>query len=92
MGAQSGIADHMTVGDDCLIMPQAGVAGNLPPKSYVGGTPAESREVFVNNLMQVKRIKTIGRRLKELIVRVDKMEASHAADPSETTRAESQST
>ena len=92
MGAQSGIADHMTVGDDCLIMPQAGVAGSLPPKSYVGGTPAESREVFVNNLMQVKRIKTIGRRLKELIVRVDKIEASHAADPSETTQAESQST
>ena len=91
MGAQSGIADHMTIGDDCLIMPQAGVAGNLKPKSYVGGTPAESREVWVNGLMQVKRMKTIGRRLKELIARVDKIEASHAADSSDAAPTQSES-
>ena len=89
MGAQSGIADHMTVGDDCLIMPQAGVAGNLKPRSYVGGTPAESREVWVNGLMQVKRIKTIGRRLKELIVRVDKIEAGPAGCPSGSAQSQS---
>ena len=73
IAAQAGIADHMTVGDDCLIMPQAGVAGNLPAKSYVGGTPAEPRDVFVNNLMQVKRIKSLARKLKDLAERVDRL-------------------
>lgn len=74
VAAQAGIADHIKVGDDCLIMPQAGVAGDFPAKSYVGGTPAEPRKVFVNNLMQVKRIKGLARTLKELVGRVEKLE------------------
>jgi UDP-3-O-[3-hydroxymyristoyl] glucosamine N-acyltransferase len=74
IAAQAGIADHARIGDDCLIMPQAGVTRDLPPRSYVGGSPAEPREQFVNNLMQVKRIKGLVRKLKELASRVDKLD------------------
>jgi UDP-3-O-[3-hydroxymyristoyl] glucosamine N-acyltransferase len=55
-------------------MPQAGVTGDLPPRSYVGGTPAEPRKQFLNNLMQIKRIKTLARTIKELGERIEKIE------------------
>jgi len=74
IAAQAGIPDHAKIGDDCLIMPQAGVTHDLPPKSYVGGSPAEPRKEFLNSLMQIKRIKTIARTLKELVARVEKLE------------------
>jgi UDP-3-O-[3-hydroxymyristoyl] glucosamine N-acyltransferase len=45
----------------------------LPPKSYVGGSPAEPRKEFINSLMHIKRIKGIGRRLKELEERFAKL-------------------
>ena len=75
IAAQAGIPDHTRIGDDCLIMPQAGVTHDLPPKSYVGGSPAVPREQFINSLMQIKRIKTIARKLKELTARVDKLDS-----------------
>ncbi len=74
IAAQAGIPDHAKIGDDCLIMPQAGVAGDLPPRSYVGGSPAEPRKEFLNNLMQIKRIKTLARTIKELRERIEKIE------------------
>ncbi len=74
IAAQAGIPDHVKIGDDSVIMPQAGVTGSLPPRSYVGGTPAEPRKQFLHGLMQIKRIKTLGRRIKELGERLDKLE------------------
>lgn len=74
VAAQAGIPDHVTIGNDSAIMPQAGVAGNLPDKSYVGGSPAVPRKQFINDLMQVKRIKGLGRRIKELEERLEKLE------------------
>ena len=74
IAAQAGIPDHAKIGDDCVIMPQAGVTGSLPPRSYVGGTPAEPRKQFPNSLMQIKRIKTLARTIKELTARVEKIE------------------
>ncbi len=75
IAAQAGIPDHAKIGDDCVIMPQAGVTRDLPPKSYVGGSPAEPRKEFLQSLMQIKRIKTIARRLKEFGERLEKLEA-----------------
>lgn len=76
IAAQAGIPDHAKIGDDCVIMPQAGVTGDLPPKSYVGGTPAQPRKEFLHSLMQIKRIKTLARTIKEFGARVEKLEAA----------------
>ena len=75
IAAQAGIPDHAKIGDDCVIMPQAGVTHDLPPKSYVGGSPAEPRKEFLNSLMQIKRIKTLARRIREFGERLEKLEA-----------------
>ena len=74
IAGQAAVSDHITVGDDSLIMPQSGVAGNLPPKSYVGGSPAVPRKQFLQDLMQIKRIKGLGRRIKELEARLGNLE------------------
>jgi UDP-3-O-[3-hydroxymyristoyl] glucosamine N-acyltransferase len=76
IAAQAGIADHVRLADDCVIMPQAGVTRDLPPKSYVGGTPAEPRKEFLNSLMQIKRIKTLARTIREFGARLEKLETS----------------
>ena len=74
IAAQAGVVEHITIGDDSLIMPQAGVVSSLPPKSYVGGAPAVPRKEFINSLMQIKRIKNLGRTIKELAARLDALE------------------
>lgn len=74
IAAQAGIPDHSKIGDDCVIMPQAGVTHDLPPQSYVGGSPAQPRKEFLNSLMQIKRIKTLARKIKEMGERLDKLE------------------
>ena len=74
IAAQAGIADHAKIGDDCVIMPQAGVTRDLPAKSYVGGSPAEPRKEFINSLMQIKRIKTLARKIREFGERLEKLE------------------
>lgn len=81
IGAQAGIPDHLKIGEDSVVMPQSGVPGDLPPRSYVGGTPAEPRKVWVNNLMQIKRIKTLARTLKEFGARLEKLEAGGEPRP-----------
>jgi UDP-3-O-[3-hydroxymyristoyl] glucosamine N-acyltransferase len=75
IAAQAGIPDHAKIGDDCVIMPQAGVTRDLPPKSYVGGSPAEPRKEFINSLMQIKRIKGLARKIKEIGERLERIEA-----------------
>jgi UDP-3-O-[3-hydroxymyristoyl] glucosamine N-acyltransferase len=74
IAGQAGITDHAKIGDDSMIMPQAGVTGNLPPRSYVGGSPAEPRKEFLHGLMQIKRIKTLARKIKEFGERLERIE------------------
>jgi UDP-3-O-[3-hydroxymyristoyl] glucosamine N-acyltransferase len=66
MGGQSGLPDHMEVGDDAVIWAQAGVAGNVPAKQAVGSTPAVPLREFLERQVQLKRLPTMQRQLKEL--------------------------
>ncbi|MBV8102460.1 MAG: UDP-3-O-(3-hydroxymyristoyl)glucosamine N-acyltransferase [Verrucomicrobia bacterium] len=66
MGGQSGLPDHMTVGDDAVIWAQAGVVGNVPAKQAVGSTPAVPMRDFLEREVQLKRLPTMQRQLKEL--------------------------
>lgn len=81
IAAQAGIPDHIKIGEDSVVMPQAGVPGDLPPRSYVGGSPAEPRKEFLNNLMQIRRIKTLARTIREHGERLEKLEAGREPQP-----------
>jgi len=56
----------MTVGDDAVIWAQAGVVGNVPAKQAVGSTPAVPMRDFLEREVQLKRLPTMQRQLKEL--------------------------
>lgn len=39
LGGQVGVPDHLTIGDGSIVAAQAGVSKNLPPRSFVAGSP-----------------------------------------------------
>lgn len=43
IGGMSGIADHLTVGDDAVILADSGVTRDVPPGAMVAGRPARPR-------------------------------------------------
>ncbi|MEI6971973.1 MAG: UDP-3-O-(3-hydroxymyristoyl)glucosamine N-acyltransferase [bacterium] len=72
---QSGATGHVTVGDNCIIGTKAGVAADLPDKSYVMGFPAIPHGKFKRShvaLMQLPELRTTVLELKE---RVKQLEA-----------------
>lgn len=64
IGGMSGIADHLTIGDDAVIMADSGVTRDVPPGAVVCGRPARPR-------MEHWRAQAALRRLPELLRWVD---------------------
>ncbi len=60
MGGFSGIADHLTVGDDAVVLGDTAVTRTVPPRAVVAGRPARAR------LLQ-RRAEAAFLRLPELI-------------------------
>jgi UDP-3-O-[3-hydroxymyristoyl] glucosamine N-acyltransferase len=56
LGGQSGVADHVKIGHDVMVMASAGVSGHTKPQSIVGGTPAVARNLFVKQLMAMRKL------------------------------------
>jgi UDP-3-O-[3-hydroxymyristoyl] glucosamine N-acyltransferase len=67
VGGQAGLAGHLTVGKGSKIDGQTGVNSDLPPGSFVKGSPC-----LPYNLEQ--RINVLRKRLPELFRRVDEIE------------------
>jgi len=63
MGGFSGIADHLTVGDDAVVMGDTAVTRDVPPRAVVAGRPARPR------LLQ-RRIEAASGHLPELLQQV----------------------
>ena len=73
MGGQVGVADHVTIGDNVIVAARSGIAKNIPPNSFVGGTPhmdiKEARKVWVllPQLYELfKDVKKLKKKLEEL--------------------------
>ncbi|MBW8782946.1 MAG: UDP-3-O-(3-hydroxymyristoyl)glucosamine N-acyltransferase [Verrucomicrobia bacterium] len=67
LGGQAGLAGHITVGKGSKIDGQSGINSDLPPGSFMKGTPA-----LPYNLEQ--RINVLRKRLPDLFKRVDALE------------------
>lgn len=80
LGGAAGVADHVTIGDDSVCMAMSGIAGNIPPRSLVGGAPAKPREKMVQDLFNLNRVKGLVEKVKALAVRVEALEKSGADD------------
>ncbi len=74
LGGAVGIADHVKIGDDSVCMAMSGVAGNLPPRSLVGGVPARPRKKFIQDMFNVTRVKALSEKIAALTKRLDEIE------------------
>lgn len=67
LGGQAGVGGHITLGKGSKAGGQAGISSDLPPGSYVNGTPAIP-------YMLERRIAILAQRLPELFKRVERLE------------------
>ena len=70
LGGQVGVAGHLHIGDGAMIGGQSGVNGDIPPKSYMRGTPprpylkAHKIEILIGHLSELfDRVKDLEKRL-----------------------------
>ena len=73
LGGAVGIADHVSIGDDAMVMAMSGVAGNVLPRTIVGGLPAHPRQRMMENYFNVSRLKHFFRKIDALTERLDKI-------------------
>jgi UDP-3-O-[3-hydroxymyristoyl] glucosamine N-acyltransferase len=74
IGGQAGLPDHMTVGNDAVIWSQAGVVGDVPAKQAVGLTPAMPVRECLEREVQLKRLPSMYKQLKQLQKTVTELE------------------
>ena len=70
LGGQVGVAGHLHIGDGAMIGGQSGVNGDIPPKSYMRGTPprpylkAHKTEILIGHLAELfDRVKDLEKHL-----------------------------
>ena len=80
LGGAVGVADHVTVGDDAIAMAMSGIAGNVAPRTVVGGIPAAPRERVVESLFNVGRLKQFYKKIEHLAERLEKLEKNSKSD------------
>lgn len=71
LGGQAGLGGHITIGKGAKAGGQAGITADIPPGSFVNGTPAIPFQLE-------RRIAVLSRRLPDLFKRVDALEAQCA--------------
>lgn len=80
LGGAVGVADHVKIGDDAVAMAMSGIAGNVLPRTVVGGAPAATREKLVENHFYFGRIKHYMKRIDEFTKRLDRLEENKKTD------------
>lgn len=74
MAGQSGLAGHLEVGDGAIIGAQAGVMKDVPPKSFVMGSPAmphlQAKKVIANGIL-LPKLKEKVRQLERTVARLE---------------------
>ncbi len=74
LGGAAGVADHVKIGADSVCMAMSGIAGNVPPRSLIGGIPAKPREKWIQDIFNLNRIKPLSQKIKALAARLDELE------------------
>lgn len=74
LGGAVGVADHVSIGDDTVCMAMSGIAGNIAPRSVVGGVPAKPRKKMIEDMFNLNRIKGLVEKVEALSKRLDDIE------------------
>jgi len=74
IGGMSGVADHLTVGDDAVVLGDTAVTRSVPPGAVVAGRPARPRMEQRRAEAAARRVPALMRELAELRRRVAQLE------------------
>ncbi len=74
VGGMSGVADHLTIGDDAVVLGDTGVTRDVPPRAVVAGRPARPRMEYQRSLAALFRLPGLVRQLHELRRRISRLE------------------
>lgn len=66
LAGQVGVAGHLTIGQQSVVGAQGGVTKDIPPGTYVWGTPATDFKKYSKNLSNINRMDKLIARVKEL--------------------------
>jgi len=66
IGGQSGLPDHLSIGDDALVHAKSGLTMHVPPKAIVMGSPAEPKQRYLVEQLEIRRLPRMAKELKEL--------------------------
>jgi len=74
LGGAVGVADHVRIGDDTVAMAMSGIAGNIAPRSLVGGAPAKPRKKIIEDMRALHRVKPLAEKVDMLTKRLEALE------------------
>jgi UDP-3-O-[3-hydroxymyristoyl] glucosamine N-acyltransferase len=66
LAGQVGVAGHLTIGEKSVVGAQGGVTKDVPPGTYVWGTPATDFKKYSKNLSNVNRLGKLQERVAAL--------------------------
>lgn len=76
LAARTGIADHLKIGDDAVLMAASQLGTNLPEKGIYMGFPAMPRERFMTQMIHLARLKNMSKRIGEVEEKVNNLETA----------------
>ncbi len=79
IGGQVGMAGHLNIGSGSKIASQSGVPGDLPPNSFVRGTPSEPYALEQRLLVLRRRLPEFFKRLSALEEKVHSLESQSSS-------------
>lgn len=74
LGGATGVSDRVKVGDDAIAIAMSGIAGNVQPRTLVGGMPARPRDRVIEDQFNISRLKKLQETVKTLVARVEQLE------------------
>ena len=66
MGGQSGLVDHLTIGEDAVLIAQSGVIGDVPAGATVSGYPARHHREVLKSTAALRGLDKLRKRIREL--------------------------
>ncbi|MDF3129414.1 UDP-3-O-(3-hydroxymyristoyl)glucosamine N-acyltransferase [Kiritimatiellaeota bacterium B1221] len=73
LAGQVGVAGHLTIGEKSVVGAQGGVTKDVPPGTYVWGTPATEFKKYSKTLSQVNRLGKLQERIAALEAKLAEM-------------------
>jgi UDP-3-O-[3-hydroxymyristoyl] glucosamine N-acyltransferase len=81
IAGQAGIADHVKIGDDAIVMAAAAVGRDVGAREMVIGLPAVPRERFLEQVLNVARLRLLRGTVADLQARMARIERAAAPSP-----------